>query len=118
MHQRKDDKDVQPGQTSGLGPRPEDEFVFPDWDNPEDRDDGAPEGYYDDQDEEEFEDDEDDDDSYIPDEDDPDYDLSEQAGYADWEPSASRGLMPQWVITTIAVILVLALVFPLFLVLR
>lgn len=85
---------------------------FPDWDNPED-DDGAPEGYYDD----EYEDDDEEGDSYIPDEDDPDFDLSEAAGYAGYDSEASTG-MPQWVITTIAVVLVLAIVLGLIATLR
>jgi hypothetical protein len=80
---------------------------FTDWNNPEDDEDfeDAPEGYYDD--------DDDDDDGYIPGPDDPDYDLSEAAGYAGWEEPRRRGLMPQWVIVLISIVLILAIVIPL-----
>lgn len=74
---------------------------FRDWDNPEDFDEGEPEGYYDDEEVE--------DDGYIPGPDDPDYDLSEAAGYAGWEETGSRGLMPQWLITVFSIILILAI---------
>jgi hypothetical protein len=102
---KKDDKDVlgQSGQPlkDQLG-----EFTnFPDWDNPED----APEGYYTEEDDAADEDD-DDDDTYVPDEDDPDYDLSEAAGYSGWDAPSQRGPMPDWVITTIAVVLIFAIV--------
>ena len=46
----------------------------------------------------------------MPDEEDPDYDLSEAAGYAGWDAPGHRGPMPEWVITTIAVVLILAIV--------
>ena len=78
---------------------------FHDWDNPEDSDDDAPEGYYD------GEDDEDDDgydDGYIPEPGDPDYDLSEAAGYAGYEEPARSGIFPQWVIATFCILLILA----------
>ena len=75
---------------------------FTDWDNPEDFDEGAPEGYYD----------EDEDDGYFPGPDDPDYDLSEQAGYADWEPPPHRGFAPQWVIAAVSILLIIAILVP------
>ena len=78
---------------------------FPDWDNPEDVE-GEPEGYYDDE--------ADEDGGYIPGPDDPDYDLSEAAGYAGYEPPRRRGLVPQWVIFVFSIILILAFVIPLF----
>ena len=84
---------------------------FPGWDNPED-DDGAPEGYYDDEEE-----DDDEDESYVPDEDDPDFDLSEAAGYAGYDSDARVGL-PEWMITAIAVVLILAIVLGFIAVLR
>ncbi|HEY5624948.1 MAG TPA: hypothetical protein VIT93_00515 [Dehalococcoidia bacterium] len=83
---------------------------FPDWDNPEDADDeweDAPDGYYDDETDEY--------DSYIPGPGDPDYDLSEAAGYAGYEPPKSRGLVPQWVIVVFSIVLILSIVVPLLL---
>jgi hypothetical protein len=78
---------------------------FVDWDNPEDFDDGAPEGYYDD--------DEGGDGSYVPGPGDPDYDLSEQAGYSGWEAPERRGFLPQWLIALISILLILAFLTPL-----
>ena len=77
--------------------------IFTDWDNPEDFDEDAPEGYYD----------EEDDDSYIPDEDDPDYDLSEAHGYSDWEP-ARESIIPRWVIVVASLLLIFAILIPIF----
>jgi hypothetical protein len=77
---------------------------FTDWDNPEDFDEDAPEGYYDDEDE--------DDDSYIPGPDDPDYDLSEAAGYAGWEEPRRSGIVPQWVLVLVSFLLILAILTP------
>ncbi len=77
---------------------------FTDWDNPEDEDlEEAPEGYYDDEDA--------DDEEVGPD--DPDYDLSESAGYAGWEPAkGGRFPLPQWVIVAVSLLLILALLLP------
>ena len=83
---------------------------FPDWNNPEDVDDereDAPEGYY--------EGEVDDEGGYIPGPDDPDYDLSEAAGYAGYEPPKRRGLVPQWVIVAFSIALVLSILVPLLL---
>ncbi len=79
---------------------------FVDWDNPEDSEDDTPEGYYDD---------EEDGGSYIPGPDDPDYDLSEAAGYAGWQPSRQAGVFPQWVIVAVSLLLILAILTPLIL---
>jgi hypothetical protein len=79
---------------------------FTDWDNPEDKED-APEGYYDD-----------DDDSYVPGPDDPDYDLSEQAGYAGWEAPRRDGVFPRWVIVALSILLILAVLTPVLLRIR
>ena len=82
---------------------------FPDWDNPEDADDereDAPEGYYDDQIDHAG--------GYIPAPGDTDYDLSETAGYAGYEPPKRKGIVPQWVIIVFTIALVLAFVIPLF----
>jgi len=79
---------------------------FVDWDNPEDSDDDTPEGDYDD---------EEDDGSYIPGPDDPDYDLSEAAGYAGWQPSRRAGVFPRWVIVAVSLLLILAILTPLLL---
>jgi hypothetical protein len=77
---------------------------FTDWDNPEDEefDDDTPEGYYEAED----------DDSYVPGPEDPDYDLSEQAGYAGWEQPKREGLVPQWVIVVASLVLILAILTP------
>ena len=85
---------------------------FPDWDNPED--DGAPDGYYDDEDADE----DDDDDSYVPDEDDTDYDLTEAAGYADYDSEGRASPVPEWMITAFAVVVILAIVLGLILAIR
>lgn len=93
MHERRKD-DPRLGQLSGE--------PFPDWDNPEDLEEDAPEGYYDDEDDGE--------DSYVPGPDDPDYDLSEAAGYAGWEEPGHREPFPRWVIAAVSIALLLAIV--------
>ena len=84
---------------------------YTDWNNPEDDEEGAPEGYYVDPPEADARADEDDD-SYIPGPDDPDYDLSEEAGYAGYEPPQRRTIMPRWVLVTISILLILAFLLP------
>jgi hypothetical protein len=84
------------------GPARGDYTDFSDWDNPEDIED-APEGYYDD---------EEDDGSYVPGPDDPDYDLSEAAGYSNWEPPARGAPFPNWVIVAVSILLILAILTP------
>jgi len=74
---------------------------FTDWDNPEDAE-SAPEGYYDE---------DQDDDSYVPDEEDQDYDLSEAAGYGHWEPARSTPF-PRWLIVAASLLLILAILVP------
>ena len=76
---------------------------FSDWDNPEDYEEDAPEGYYDG---------EEDDASYVPGPGDPDYDLSEEAGYAGWEAPRRGGPVPQWVIILASLLLILAILTP------
>ena len=76
--------------------------AYPDWDNPEDFDEDAPEGYYDE--------DEDEDGGYVPGPDDPDYDLSEAHGYAGWEAPANGGLLPQWAVAAFCIVVILAIV--------
>ena len=86
---------------------------FTDWDNPEDAQTGgrpaeaedAPEGYYDDEETEE--------EGYIPTPDDPDYDLSEAAGYSGWEDRGRRSLLPPWLVLAVSLLLILALLVPL-----
>jgi hypothetical protein len=96
-----DRKRPQPGDETVAGDRPPEHTpVFEDWDNPEDYE--APEGW----------DDGEEDDSYIPDESDPDYDLSEAAGYAGWEPKREH-LIPQWVIVLASMLLIFAILVPL-----
>lgn len=81
--------------------------IFTDWDNPEDFEEEAPEGYYDPPEADWREDDE----GYIPDEDDPDYDLSEAHGYADWE-STRESILPRWVIVAASLLLIFAILIP------
>lgn len=84
---------------------------FTDWDNPEDElldeFEDAPEGYYDDEGE-------DLEDGYVPRPDDPDYDLSEAAGYAGYD-SGKRVGVPRWLIVVASLLLILALLLPLLL---
>lgn len=109
MFQHKKEDPSDPFAMLSGGDLPDD---FPDWDNPEDQED-APEGYYDEED-----DDDDDEDSYVPGPDDPDYDLSEAAGYAGWEDDGRNGPMPQWVIAAVSIALILAIVIPALLLVR
>ena len=67
---------------------------FTDWDNPEDFEEDAPEGYYE----------EDEDDDY--------YDLSEAAGYAGWETPRRDGPVPRWVIVVASLLLIIAILTP------
>lgn len=101
MFQHKKEDPSDPFAMLSGGDPPDD---FPDWNNPEDAED-APEGYYDDDYDE-------DDDSYIPGPDDPDYDLSEAAGYSGYDEGRAGPLLPQWVIVTVCVVLILAVVVP------
>ena len=99
-------RDRRPGerpQTGGdiRGPTRGD-FSFTDWDNPEDELEDAPEGYYDDEPEDE--------ESEIGPED-PDYDLSEAAGYSQYDSQRRTGI-PQWVIVAVSLALVLSLLLP------
>jgi hypothetical protein len=109
MHQQKKDDETRDPYAMLSGGEPPDDY--PDWNNPEDQED-APEGYYDDEFDGELEDG-----SYIPGPDDPDYDLSEQAGYAGWD-DRSRPLIPQWLIATISIILILSIAIPAIFLLR
>ena len=111
MHQQKKDDETRDPYAMLSGGDPPDDY--PDWNNPEDAED-APEGYYDDDDEP----DDDDDDSYIPGPDDPDFDLSEAHGYADWDDSRAGPLLPQWLIATVCIILILSIAIPAILLLR
>jgi len=78
---------------------------FTDWDNPEDRwdDEGAPLDY-----------DDAEADPHIPHESDPDYDLSEAHGYSNWE-SSEEAPFPGWLIAGAAILLIIAILIPLFL---
>lgn len=73
------------------------EEEFSDWDNPEDWEEEAPEGYYDEEE---------------PGESDPDYDLSEAYGYADWEPNREE-IIPRWLIAGASILLIIAILVPL-----
>lgn len=101
MHERRKED---PGAQWGIsGEPPGTDAPYQDWDNPEDFEEDAPEGYYDDEEE---------DDSYVPGPDDPDYDLSEEAGYAGWEEPKRRGILPQWLIAVFSIALILAILIP------
>ena len=90
-----------PGEGDIRGPTKGD-YSFTDWDNPEDEIEDAPEGYYD-------EDEPEDDDEIGPD--DPDYDLSEEAGYSGYDSQRRTGI-PQWVVVAISLALILSLLLP------
>ncbi len=101
MHERRKED---PGAQWGIsGEPPGSDTPYQDWDNPEDFEEDAPEGYYDDEEE---------DDTYVPGPDDPDYDLSEAAGYAGWEEPRRRGILPQWLIALFSIALILAILIP------
>ncbi len=44
--------------------------------------------------------------------DDPDYDLSEGAGYSGWEDRGPRQLIPPWLVVVVSLLLILALLLP------
>ena len=108
------ERDKRPGEGDVRGPTRGDFSgeQFTDWDNPEDAQTGgrraemedAPEGYYDEEPDEE---------GYIPTPDDPDYDLSEAAGYSGWEDRGRRPLLPPWLVLAVSLLLILALLVPL-----
>lgn len=77
---------------------------YTDWDNPEDEVEDSPEGYYDDEDN--------DNGSYVPGPGDPDYDLSEAAGYRDWDAPERDTIIPRWLIVAISILLILAILMP------
>jgi len=91
-----------PSTGSGQAPSARLRTGFTDWDNPEDKEE-VPEDYYDD-------DEAPDDEELCPD--DPDYDLSEMAGYAGWEPPKRQSFLPRWVIVAVSLLLILALLLP------
>jgi hypothetical protein len=99
MHERRKQDEVELKDLAGE--------PYQDWDNPEDFDEGEPEGYY--------EDEPGDDDSYVPQPGDSDYDLSEAAGYAGWEEPTRRGILPGWVIAVFSIVLILAMLIPILL---
>lgn len=86
----------------GDAPR-EERYV--DWDNPEDVEE-APEGYYDETEGEDW---------YEPGPEDPDYDLSEAAGYTAWEPPGRSTPFPSWAIALLSILLIAAILLPLLL---
>ena len=97
-------RDRRPGEGDIRGPTRGDVSGedFLDWDNPEDEVEDAPEGYYEDEPEDE--------ESEVGPED-PDYDLSEAAGYSGWDSQRRTGI-PQWVIVAVSLALVLSLLLP------
>lgn len=78
------------------------DYSFTDWDNPEDEIEDAPEGYYDG---------EPGDEEYEIGPGDPDYDLSEAAGYSEYDSERRRGI-PQWVLFAVSLALILSLLLP------
>ena len=81
---------------------------FTDWDNPEDEIEDAPEGYYDSQTGGRPDEDE----EYEIGPEDPDYDLSEGAGYSGREGRGRRPLVPYWVIVAISLLFIFAMLVP------
>lgn len=105
MHERR----RRPDRGDIHGPAHGDYSDFTDWDNPEDAVEDVedtPGGGYGPSGAE-------DDDSYVPGPDDPDYDLSEAAGYAGWESPRRDGLLPRWVLVAATIVLILAMLAPL-----
>ena len=94
-------RDRRPGEGDIRGPTKGD-YSFTDWDNPEDEIEDAPEGYYEDEPADEEP-------EIGPD--DPDYDLSEEAGYSGWDSQRRTGI-PQWVVVAVSLALVLSLLLP------
>ena len=94
-------RDRRPGEGDIRGPTKGD-YSFTDWDNPEDEIEDAPEDYYDD---------EPPDGEYEIGPDDPDYDLSEEAGYSGYDSQRRTGI-PQWVVVAISLALILSLLLP------
>jgi len=90
-----------PGEGDIRGPTKGD-YSFTDWDNPEDEVEDAPEGYYEDAPE---------DDEHEIGPEDPDYDLSEEAGYSGWDSQRRTGI-PQWVVVAVSLALILSLLLP------
>jgi len=72
---------------------------FTDWDNPEDAQTGGRPA-------------EDSGEEYEVGPDDPDYDLSEGAGYSGWEGRGRRSLVPFWVIVAISLLFIFAMLLP------
>jgi hypothetical protein len=72
--------------------------AFTDWDNPEDAIEEDSEA-----DEEGW---------YTPGPEDPDYDLSEAAGYAGWEPPPHSGPFPRWAVVILSILLIAAILLP------
>ena len=101
------ERDKRPGEGDIRGPTRGDTSAelstgFTDWDNPEDELEDAPEDYDDEEADEEYE--------MTPD--DPDYDLSEAAGYSGWEDRGRRPLIPMWLVLALSLLLILALLLP------
>lgn len=95
------ERERQRGQGDIRGPTRGD---FTDWDNPEDEEwEEWEEG------DEDYGDEEDDSLEFDPD--DPDYDLSEAAGYAGWEPER-RSLIPEWLVVAVSLLLIISLLLP------
>ncbi|HXG35803.1 MAG TPA: hypothetical protein VNL15_02415 [Dehalococcoidia bacterium] len=92
------ERDRRPGGGDIQGPTRGD---FSYQDNRDEELEDAPESYYDDgdSDSEDLE--------FVPD--DPDYDLSEAAGYADYEPRRGQ-FPPQWLLAAISILLVVAII--------
>ena len=101
MQQRERRPGERPGEADIRGPTKGD-YSFTDWDNPEDEIEDAPEGYYDDEPEDE-------EDEIGPE--DPDYDLSDAAGYSGWDSQRRTGI-PQWLIVAVSLALILSLLLP------
>ena len=85
MQQRDRRPGERPGEADIRGPTKGD-YSFTDWDNPEDEE-------------------------YAIGPDDPDYDLSEEAGYSGYDSQRRTGI-PQWVVVAVSLALILSLLLP------
>ncbi len=98
VRRRRDKEDLRHGDITFRQEDVEHDFEFDDYEGEDDR--------------EANDEEEDADEEYSMGEDDPDYDLSEDAGYAGWEPPQRSLFLPRWLIVAISLLLILTLLLP------